>query len=379
MATTETSSAVPAARNTEGIQSFIYEQPARRVIFGLGSIERVPEEVRRLGTRALVLSTPERRADAERVAKQLGEMAAGVFAEAVMHVPVDTARAARAEARRLGVDVYVTVGGGSTTGLGKVIALETGQPIVAVPTTFAGSEMTPIYGITEPGLKRTARDNNVLPRTVIYDPLLTLTLPARIAGPSGMNAIAHCVEALYAPDTNPIVTLMAEEGIRALARALPAVVSEPANIQARAEALYGAWLAGICLGATSMSIHHKLCHTLGGTFTLPHADVHTVILPHATAYNREAAPEAMRRIAAALGAGDAAQGIYDLAVRIGAPIALKDIGMPREGLDRAAKLATEHPYYNPRPIDYAGIRQLLEHAYHGTRPAQAAAPAAPRS
>ncbi len=350
------------------VKSFVYQQPARRVIFGPNSIERLPDEVERLGTRALVLSTPEQGADAERVAAQLGDLSVGVFTDAAMHVPIDVARRAREEAARLGADVYVTVGGGSTTGLGKVIALETGQPIVAVPTTFAGSEMTPIYGITEPGLKKTARDDKVLPRTVIYDPVLTLTLPAHIAGPSGMNAIAHCVEAIYAPDANPIVTLMAAEGIRALASALPIVVSEPTNLDARADALYGAWLAGIALGSTTMSIHHKLCHTLGGTFNLSHADVHTVILPHATAYNAEAAPSAMRRIAEALGADNAAQGIYDLIKKIGAPLALKDIGMPADGLDKAAKLATENPYYNPKPIEYHAIRELLEHAYHGTRP-----------
>jgi alcohol dehydrogenase class IV len=327
------------------------------------------DEVKRLGSRALVLSTPEQRADAERIAKQLGALAVGVYPEAVMHVPIETARAARDEAKRLGADVYVAVGGGSTIGLGKAIALETTNPILAIPTTFAGSEMTPIYGLTEAGLKKTGRDNKVLPRTVIYDPVLTLTLPAKIAGPSGINAIAHCVEALYAPDGNPIISLMAAEGIRALARALPVVVGAPTDLGARADALYGAWLAGTALGSTSMSIHHKLCHTLGGTFNLQHADVHTVILPYATAYNREAAPDAMRRIAEALGTKDAPQGIYDLIVRIGGPVALKDIGMPADGLDKAAKLATENPYYNPRPIEYAGVRELLEHAYHGTRPA----------
>jgi len=183
-----------------------------------------------------------------------------------------------------------------------------------------------------------------------------------------MNAIAHCVEALYAEDANPIISLLAAEGIRALARSLPIVVEEPQHLDARADALYGAWLAGSALGATSMSIHHKLCHTLGGTFNLAHADVHTVILPHATAFNREAAPDAMRIVAAAVGADDAAQGIYDLAVRLGAPIALKDIGMRHDDLDRAARLATENPYYNPRPVEYAGVRQLLEDAYQGTRP-----------
>ena len=184
-----------------------------------------------------------------------------------------------------------------------------------------------------------------------------------------MNAIAHSVEALYAPDANPIVSVFAAEGIRALARALPIVVEQPANLEARADALYGAWLSGAALGATSMGLHHKLCHTLGGAFNLPHAGVHAIVLPHATAFNRSHAPIAMRVIADSLGASDAAQGLYDLAVRIGAPTSLKDVGMPADGLDRAARLATENPYANPRPIEYAGVRQLLDDAYRGTRPA----------
>jgi alcohol dehydrogenase class IV len=183
-----------------------------------------------------------------------------------------------------------------------------------------------------------------------------------------MNAIAHSVEALYAPDANPIVSLLAAESIRALARSLPVIVEDPANLDARADALYGACLAGSALGATSMGLHHKLCHALGGSFDLPHAGVHTVVLPHAAAFNRTAAPDAMRVVADALGASDAAQGLYDLAVRLGAPVALRDIGMPADGLDRAATLATENPYYNPRAIDYAGVRQLLEDAFRGVRP-----------
>ena len=247
----------------------------------------------------------------------------GVFAEAVMHVPIEIARKAREVASSLNADCCVAIGGGSTIGLGKAIALESGLPIVAVPTTYAGSEMTPIYGLTEGGIKKTGRDRKVLPKTVIYDPTLTLTLPPRIAGPSGMNAIAHCVEGLYAHDGNPIISMFAAEGIRALARSLPAIVKEPQNLEARSDGLYGAWLAGTVLGAVSIGIHHKLCHTLGGTFNLPHAEVHTVILPHAVEFNRAAAPEAMRITAEALGAKDAAQGLYDLAVRIGRPLRSK--------------------------------------------------------
>jgi len=356
------------------VRAFVYNGQPSRVVFGRGALEKLGAEIERLGAkRALVLSTPEQRAAAEDVSRRLGARSAGVYDKAVMHVPIETAEAARAVAKELNADCCVAVGGGSTIGLGKAIALTSELPILAIPTTFAGSEMTPIYGITAQGQKKTGRDARVLPRTVIYDPQLTMTLPAKVAGPSGMNAIAHCVEALYAEDANPITSLMAEEGIRALARSLPKVVSDPADLEARAEALYGAWLAGACLGNVGMAIHHKLCHTLGGSYNLPHAETHTVILPHAVHYNRDAAKDAMARISRALGGngaadGDPAGGLHDLAREIGAPLSLKDIGMKADALDDAARLATQNPYYNPRPIEYAAIRQLLQNAWEGRRP-----------
>mgnify|MGYP005841446699 CR=1 FL=1 len=350
--------------------AFTFQGLPSRVVFGERSLDRLADEVARLGcTRALVLSTPEQRATAEEVARRLGERAAGVYAAAVMHVPLEVAQAARAEAQRLAADCCVAVGGGSTIGLGKAIALAFGLPIVAVPTTYAGSEMTPIWGLTEAGVKRTGRDLRVLPRTVIYDPLLTLSLPPALSATSGFNAIAHSVEALYAEDANPIVSLMAEESIRALARALPAIVARPQDRAARSQAQYGCWLAGYALGSVGMALHHKLCHTLGGTFDLPHAEVHTIVLPHAVAYNRAAAPEAMDRIARALGAADAAQGLYDLAARLGAKLRLAEIGMPADGLDRAAELAVTSPYHNPRPVTRDGVRALLQDAFDGRRPA----------
>ena len=349
--------------------AFTYEALPGRVIFGLDSLARLPDEVARLDARrALVLCTPGQRPLAAAVAERLGDQAAGIYDQAVMHVPVEVATAARAEARRLRADCCVAVGGGSTIGLGKAIALTSDLPIVAVPTTYAGSEMTPIWGLTEGGLKTTGRDRRVLPRTVIYDPALTMTLPASVAGPSGMNAIAHCVEALYAPDGNPIIALLAAEGIRALAASLPQVVREPANREARAGALYGAWLAGTALGAVSMGLHHKLCHTLGGSYNLPHAAVHAVILPHTAAYNAAAAPEAMQRVARALNAPDAAGGLFDLAVAVGAPTTLRAIGMRAADLDQAAAIATRNPYSNPAPVTREGIRALLEEAYYGRRP-----------
>jgi alcohol dehydrogenase class IV len=352
------------------MNAFVCDLPAYRVTFGPGSIARLADEVKRVGgTRAVVISMPAEARFAEDAHARLGDLSAGTYTGVTsQHVPVEMLRVAAEHARQAGADCYVVIGGGSTVGVGKGIALETGLPIVAVPTTYAGSEMTPIYGITEAGVKKTGRDRKVLPKSVIYDVNLTLSLPAHIAAPSGMNAMAHCVEAMYAEDANPIVSLLAEEGIRALARSLPIVVKEPGNVEARSDAQYGAWLGGTVLGAVGMSIHHKLCHTLGGSFNLAHADTHTVILPYATAYNRDAAPEAMRRIAAALGATDAAQGIYDLIGAIGAPRALKDIGMPADGLDKAADLALRNRYYNPRPLEHAAIRELLQHAYDGTRP-----------
>jgi maleylacetate reductase len=351
------------------MQPFVHQALASRVVFGAGALQQLGREIEALGaTRALVLSTPEQADAARRVAALLGERAAGIFPKAQMHVPIETAREARNEARRLGADCAVAIGGGSTTGLGKAIALDSGLPIIAIPTTYAGSEMTSIYGLTEAGIKKTGRDLRVLPRTVIYDPELSLTLPLGLTVTSGLNAIAHAAEGLYAFDGNPIVSLMAEEGIRAIAAALPRLSADTADLEARGDALYGAWLCGSVLGAVAMGLHHKLCHTLGGSFNLPHAEVHTVVLPHALAYNAAHAPQAMQRIARALGAESAAAGIFDLALRQGAPVALKDIGMPADGLDRAADQAVQTPYPNPRPLERAAIRALLQHAFDGERP-----------
>jgi maleylacetate reductase len=355
------------------VRDFIHASQPQRVVFGAGSLQHLAREIGALGARrALVLSTPEQRAQAERVADMLGARAAGVFDRAVMHVPIETAREAREVARRLGADCAVAIGGGSTTGLGKAIALDSGLPILAIPTTYAGSEMTPIYGLTEGGLKKTGKDIRVLPRTVIYDPELSRTLPVGLSVTSGINAIAHAAEGLYAQDSNPVMDLMAEEGIAALARALPAIRARADDIEARGDALYGAWLCGSVLGNVGMALHHKLCHTLGGSFNLPHAEVHTVVLPHALGFNAAAAPQAMARIARALGAQAAPQGVQDLARQNGAPVALRDIGMKEADLDSAADIAVRNPYWNPRPFgppERDVIRALLQRAWAGEPPA----------
>lgn len=357
------------------MKPFVYQAAPARVVFGPGTLARLPDEVERLGARrVLVLSTPGQRPLAERAAALLGARAAGCFSGAAMHVPVEAAREAREMARAVGADCALAIGGGSTTGLGKAIALDTGLPIVAVPTTYAGSEMTPIYGLTEGGTKKTGRDARVLPRCVIYDPELTLNLPWAVTVTSAFNALAHAAEGLYAPDGNPVVALMAEEGIRACAAALAPLQTDPRDLAARGEALYGAWLCGMVLGAITMGLHHKLCHTLGGSFNLPHAEVHTVVLPHALAYNAGAAPAAMARVARALGvAGDdhplaAARTVQALARRHGAPVTLAAIGMPAEGLDRAADMAVQNQYPNPRPLERAALRALLQRAFDGATP-----------
>jgi len=352
------------------LKAFTYVGLPARVVFGVGALAQLPAELDRLGAkRALLLSTPEQSDAVRRVAASLGDRAAGVYDKAAMHVPIEVAEDARRVARELQADVGITVGGGSTTGLGKAIALTSSLPILAVPTTYAGSEMTPIYGLTEGGMKKTGRDARVLPRTVIYDPSLTVSLSAALSAASGMNAIAHCVEAMYAQDANPIISLMAEEGIRALAASLQAVVRAPQDLEARSEALYGAWLAGISLGAAGMALHHKLCHTLGGTWNLPHAETHAIVLPHAARYNRDAAPEAMARIARALGAKDAPTGLYDLELKLGLKMKLADLGIKAADLVYAARIATEAPYPNPAAIDYAQVLELLQNAFAGRRPA----------
>lgn len=350
---------------------FIYDVPQSRVIFGAGSIQYLQREIDLLGAKkALVLCTPEQIELAEKISSILGENSVGVFAKAVMHVPVESAKEAREVAQKLGADCAIAIGGGSTTGLGKAIALEYDLPILAIPTTYAGSEMTPVYGITENGIKKTGKDPRVLPKTVIYDPELTLSLPLEMSITSGINAIAHAAEGLYAQNGNPIMSLLAEEGIRALAEGLKKLKNDSQNIEARSLCLYGAWLCGYVLGNVGMAIHHKLCHTLGGSFNLPHAPTHTVVLPHAIAYNEEAAPEAMSRIKRALGANDstAANALFDLIKTLEGPLSLKNLGLTEPDLDKATEIALANPYWNPKPIEKNAIRALLQNAYEGHRP-----------
>ncbi len=344
------------------MHTFIYQALPTRVVFGRGKITETAAEAKRLGIRRPLVITTKHQADSGKII--VGVTGGFGFSGAAMHTPVDVTEQAMAVLKEQGCDGTIALGGGSSTGLGKAIALRTDLPQLVIPTSYAGSEMTNILGETQGGAKTTKRDAKIQPETVIYDPDLLDTLPDNFAATSGMNAIAHAVEGLYAVDGNPIVSLMAEEGIRALAEALPRGKS------GHDEALYGAWLCGTVLGSVSMALHHKLCHVLGGSFDLPHAETHTVILPHATAYNAPGSPEAMKRIARALGTKSAAGALYDLAKKLGAPLTLKELGMPESGLDKAADIAAANPYSNPTPIERGAIRKLLDDAFHGRRPEQ---------
>jgi maleylacetate reductase len=350
------------------IEPFVFPGLRPRVVFGFGAIAETASEIEKLGrARSLVLSTPNQQAAAEALAQRLGALCVGVFDRAAMHTPVEVTETALAFFRERRADCVVALGGGSTTGLGKAIAVRTGADQVAIPTTYAGSEMTDILGETAGGQKTTRRDPAILPETVIYDVDLTMSLPAALTVTSGLNAMAHAAEALYAPDRNPVISLLAAEGIRALVRALPEVSAAPEDREVRASALYGAWLCGVALGGASMALHHKLCHTLGGSFDMPHAETHAVVLPHSIGFNAAAAPDLLAPISDALG-GSPGAALFDFAARLDAPTSLKALGLREADLDRAADIALKNPYWNPRPFDRTAIRVLLQEAWEGIRP-----------
>ena len=360
----------PETPKIPGTLDFAHETQPARVVFRPGAaVSATPGEAARLGLRRLLVVCGSRGQDTARmVADALGDVCVGLHAEARMHVPVEIVERAVEVARAAGADGCVAVGGGSAIGLGKGIALRTGLPLIAVPSTYAGSELTPVWGLTENGAKRTGRDPSVQPRSVVYDPELTLSLPVDLSVTSGINALAHAVEALYAPDGSPLVSLMAEEGVRAMTGALPGIAVAPDDLDARSRALYAAWLCGACLGATTMGLHHKLCHVLGGTFGLPHSETHTVVLPYALAYNAPEVPLALTALNRALDTDDAPRALHDLARRLGAPGSLAELGLTEADLEVAAAQVTGQPYPNPRKVTVDGVLDVLRAAYEGRPP-----------
>lgn len=340
-----------------------------RIVFGRGSLASVGSEADSLGIRrALVLTTPEQAAQGADLVTGLGNLAAGQYAGATMHTPVDVTDQALAVMATLGADGVVAIGGGSTTGLGKAIAARTGVPQVVIPTTYAGSEVTAVVGETENGVKQTRSGPEILPETVIYDPSLTDRLPLPLSVTSGLNAMAHGLEGLYARDGSPIFSVLAAEGLRAFAEALPALVRDGEDQDARDLALYGAWLCGTVLGGVGMSVHHKLCHVLGGSLDLPHADTHAILLPHTVDYVADAARNQLAPAVEIFGEPIGGS-LWDFASSIGAPLRLADLGVTEADLEKVADMALAAPYWSPRPLDHDGVRVLLLAAWSGNRPA----------
>ncbi|BBF99169.1 MULTISPECIES: maleylacetate reductase [Pseudonocardia] len=350
-------------------RDFVHESAPGRVRFAVGALDRLPAEIDRLGLRrVIVVCSPDRPAAADAVTESLGTRSAGLHPHAEMHVPAGIADRAVARCRELDADGCVAVGGGSAIGLAKVIALRTGLPVVAVPTTYSGSEMTPVWGLTTDGRKITGRDPRVRPVSVVYDPALTVGLPPAVSSTSAVNAVAHAAEALYAPDATPVTSLLAAESVRVLARVLPSLASGRADIDDRADALYGSWLAGTVLGATTMSLHHKLCHVLGGAFDLPHAPTHTAVLPHVLALNLRAHAEARTALVSALGTPDPAGTLHRLALDTGAEMSLAALGLPADGIGSVVDAVLDAPYANPVPVTREAVRRVLDAAFAGVPP-----------
>jgi maleylacetate reductase len=362
-----TAAAADDAEVTPAPLRFAHETLPQRVLFAAGAAaDAVAEEVRRLeGTRVMAIATHPGRAEPVLA----GVSVAVLHTDVVRHVPVEVAERARAAAREHAVDALVSIGGGSTTGLAKAVALTTGLPIVAVPTTYSGSEATDVWGLTESGRKTTGVDRRVLPRAVVYDASLILGLPVATSVASGLNALAHCVDAMWGPRADPIDQALALEGIRSLNAGLPRVVTDPRELGGREQTLVGAYLSAVAFASAGSGLHHKICHVLGGMFDLPHAETHAVVLPYVLALNAPAVPDLDARMAAAFGTHTALAGLQRLRGEVDAPRSLRDLGLAEVDLDRAVGPILEAaPPGNPVPVTAQDIEALLHAAYDGDDP-----------
>jgi maleylacetate reductase len=347
-----------------------HELTTPRVVFGRGSLAQAPAEAARLaGERVLLIGNPLRGGVAQTLVGALGPRVVGVVDQVRQHVPVETAQLAAQRASSVAADLLMAVGGGSAIGTAKAVARRTGLPILAIPTTFSGSEMTSIWGETEGRVKVTGRDPGVLPRTVVYDPDLSASMPAQLTATSGMNALAHCAEAVYDPDCSPLIRAAALEGARALARGLRKTGDATDSTSASEHMLYGAWLAGVALGGASMGLHHELCHVLGGQQRLAHGALHSVLLPYVLAHEEPAAAAVLGRFAAAVQhRGNAARAVWDLGRRLGTPASLVEIGFRTSGTQDVIDAVLSARRARPRPVSPVALRHLLQCAALGLPP-----------
>jgi alcohol dehydrogenase class IV len=348
---------------------FVHDSLPQRVCFGSGeAAANLSNEIGNLGaSRVMLIAAPAESDLADTVATDVP--VALRHDDVVMHVPVEVADRARRAAAEHDIDALVSVGGGSTTGLAKAVALTTSLPVVAVPTTYAGSEATPVWGLTEGAKKTTGTDRRVLPKVIVYDAALTMSLPVDMSVASGLNALAHCVDSMWAPSADPVNAAFAAEGIRSLAAGLPRVVADPMDLDGREHALYAAYLSATAFASAGSGLHHKICHVLGGKYNLPHAQTHATVLPYVLAFNGPAAPDAERRIAAAFGATAALDGLVALKQELNAPRALADYGFTEDSIAEAAEaILPSVPPSNPRQVTAADLRALLRAAWSGSDP-----------
>ena len=343
--------------------SFDFEQPPVHITFRPGALVTLPDALRACGAkRPLFVASPSQRAAAER-AEALDIESVGRFEGVTPHVQASSVDALRALADERDADALVALGGGSAIDLCKAASFETSRSVIAVPTTYGGSELTSSAGRTSDRAKGSVSWR--APRAIVYDPDLTLDLPLRTSAGSAMNALAHCVEGLYAPRAQPLALLAAEEAIRRIGPALRALPQAPRDQHVRGELLYGAYLGGVALAGTGMALHHRICHILGGRYGIAHGDANAVILPHVIRFNAPAAPEAIARVARALETDDAAATLAELARAAGAPASLREFDLPEDELPVIAELALARPLENPRPVEVAAVLDVLRKAWHG--------------
>jgi len=369
-----------SSTSSTGLPTYVWDGQMSRAVFGVPAARSVAEELDRLGSgRALVIHGASQRALASELAADEAVCLVGAWDRVEQHVPQELANAAQERARTSDADALVALGGGSAIGLAKAVALETALPIVAVATTYSGSEATPIWGITSDGVKLTGRAPQVQPVVAIYDPRTTVTMPADVTAASGMNAVAHCVEAFYAPGASPVTDAIAAHGLRLLAHAIPRAVRDPADLHARSRAQHGAYLAGAGLAAAGADLHHSICHLLGGAYDLPHGPLHAVMLPHTVAQVAASAPDSMARIGEALGVPHVPGALFALGATVGTPSSLAELGFPPSAIEEAASLIVAKLATSPRPLPTTAVLGMLGDALAGRPPVPGGLPTRPTS
>jgi alcohol dehydrogenase class IV len=345
---------------------FEYTSFPNKVFFGEGSFSTVAKLLANYD-KAFVIAGERQAACVQQLIDELGKERVIHFSNIVQHVPVELVEQARQQQVQAQTNVLVAIGGGSAIGLAKALALQNEHDIIAVPTTYAGSEMTNIWGLTTTAGKTTGRDMKVLPKYVVYDPMFTANMPTSLAATSAMNAMAHLMEAVYAHDTNPITYGYALDGMRKLREGLELLATtKQMTIQINQLLQYGSFIAGKALCDVSMSLHHKLAHVLGGTFGLAHADVHTVLQAYVLEYQWDALSSSVQQdFKEALQHPYPPVALQTLAKNVKAPTQLKEIGFTEKDIDKAVDTVLAKPYANPKPITKAGLEQLLQNALGG--------------